>query len=124
MITGASAPLKGDDMKVRITACILDEVRDAISDVLNKVNEDGVLVTEDPSDYVYFKIANALDKKGPCVIDADDRDVKELISRADYNITSVIPENLEYFGNSYPEDRYYWIGRLRAYKALMKQLTQ
>lgn len=108
-------------MKVRLTPCILDEVRDAVCDVMSKVTDDGILVTSDPSDHVYFKIANAQTKKGATVIDADERDVEELMARALYNIESVIPENLEYYG-SYPEDRGYWLGRLRAYKALVKQI--
>ena len=109
-------------MKIRLTPCILDEVRDAVCDVMSKVNDNDVLITDDPSDHVYFKIANAQRKNGATVIDADERDVQELMSRALYNIESVIPENLEYY-SSYPEDRGYWLGRMRAYKSLVKQIN-
>lgn len=110
-------------MKLRISPTILDEVSSAIEDALAH-QERG---TADPTDPTYLKIdaaANAAKShKNGFFIDADADDLLELKDRAEYNVGpgGCCYENLEDSHDRY--DRAYWLGRIRAYRSLIKQIA-
>lgn len=106
-------------MKIKLTPTILDELSCAIEDA----QQPG---STDPADVTYRKIAAAAEAGGgyykPVLVDLDDADVGELKSRAEYNVGphGVCAENLAY---CHREDRGYWLGRLNAYRALLRQIA-
>lgn len=74
---------------------------------------------------MYLKIKAAIDAvKGirPVTIDADATDIRELISRADneVGVGGICNENIADCHDF--ADRAYWLGRKRAYGALLKQM--
>lgn len=111
-------------MQLKITATILDEVTSAIEDA--RANQERG--TPDPSDPVYLKIhaaaAAARSHKRGFFIDADEDDVYELKDRAEYNVgpLGVCSENLACSHEAC--DRVYWLNRIRAYKGLLRQITE
>lgn len=107
-------------VKLRLTPAVLGEMEGAIFDALAGKNPCD-------TDATYLKIHEALQKEGRTpkkglVIEFDARDVAELHSRADYNVgrEGVCQENLGW--STALEDRGYWLGRMRAYKALLAQI--
>lgn len=107
--------------KIRITPAIQQAFEDPIMDALARP-ADG---PKDPSDGLYLKVHAAMQARngdGPVVIEADADDLKELRSRADYEVGSmgVCQENIA--SSTAVEDRMYWLGRQRAYRALLKQV--
>jgi len=106
---------------LRFSPVILDEMQDAIHDAVEK--------TDDPTNITYLKIHHALQKKSNdrrygITVTLNAQDVAELKSRAEYNVgrNGVCQENLDC---SYsPEDRRYWNGRMRSYKAFLTQLNK
>lgn len=108
-------------MKLRITPAIQYECENAIVDATQPNRGDA-----DPSDGVYLKIHASMEaKKGvkAVVIDADGVDIRELKSRAEYEVgpNVVCAENI---ADCYEfSERAYWLGRQRAYKALLKQIN-
>lgn len=112
---------QGYPVTLRVTPAVLDEIEPAIADALANKNNN------DPSDETYRKIhqarqqANSL-RRG-VMVSLNERDVAELKSRADYNVgpAGVCQENLGW--SSDPADRGYWLGRMRAYKALLAQIA-
>jgi hypothetical protein len=111
-------------MKLRISPTILDEVSSAIEDALAH-QERG---TPDPTDPTYLKIdaaANAAKShKNGFIIEADEADLFELKDRAEYNVGpgGCCYENLQDCRFDKTE-RIYWFNRIRAYKALLKQIA-
>lgn len=106
-------------MMLRITPAIQSEVEGAIEDAVGRKGSD-------PSDGVYLKIHAAMKaSKGvkTVSIEPDDNEVRELKSRAEYEVgpNGVCAENI---ADCYEfADRAYWLGRQRAYKALLKQIN-
>ena len=106
-------------MKVRITKGVMDEIQYTIADSFQRLEEDRVT---DMTDHTYIKIGYAAGNKSSCVFEASEEDVRELRERALYNVgpSGVVWENLQDAYEKY--DRAYWLGRLSAYRALLKQL--
>lgn len=106
-------------MKVRITPTIMDEIQYTIADSLERLEDNRIT---DPTDHTYIKIGQAAGDKNSCTFEADEADIKELRERALYNVdsTGVVWENLSDAYDKY--ERAYWLSRLRAYRALLKQL--
>ena len=105
-------------MKLRISETIQDEVTPAIEDSLARLDN------PQKTDSVYVKINAAIEARkgvGTVVIDATPDEVAELVDRAKYQLECVIPDNLPC---SDPYDRAYWVGRKRAYKALLEQVKR
>lgn len=103
-------------MKLHITPAVLSEMEGAITDArANALGINGDY--RDPSDPTYLKIADAITSRG-ATIEADENDLRELNSRAKYVVEDVVPDNL-----SWGTDRGYWLGQLRAYRALLKQMN-
>lgn len=110
-------------MKLRITPAIQSEVEDAMTDA--RANEQRG--HPDPSDSVYLKIHAAMESypgTKPVVIEATDQEVSELRSRATYEVgaNGVCDENIA--ESSDMADRAYWLGRKRAYTALLNQINK
>lgn len=108
-------------MKLRITPAIQSEVEGPIEDALAHQARNIV----DPSDAVYLKIkaaANAVKGIRTVTIEADAADVRELVSRAEneVGVGGVCNENIADIHDF--ADRAYWLGRKRAYCALLRQL--
>lgn len=108
--------------QIRITPAIQQAFEDPITDSLAR-SADG---PQDPSDAVYLKVHAAMQARkgvGPVVIAADVEDLRELKSRSEYEVGSqgVCQENIA--DSTSFVDRAYWLGRQRAYRALLKQLT-
>lgn len=108
-------------MKIKITKAIQEELRETISDAFGH-KQNGML---DPSDPIYIKIGNAqgFGSGKTITVDADETDAAELKSRAMYEAgpDGVCNENISWSSDFY--DRAYWLGRKRAYTALLKQLS-
>lgn len=105
-------------MKMRITPALQSEFEMAIEDA---IRTKGCY----PSDGVYLKIHAAMNaSKGvkAVYIEADEIDVRELKNRAVYEVEldGVCDENIALSNNF--TDRAYWLGRKRAYMALLKQI--
>lgn len=107
-------------MKLRITPSVIDEMEGSLEDCQRGHG--------DPTDKTYIKILAAINatqrywKKG-VVIDADDDDIRELKHRADYQVGSggVCQENIADIMDR--SERGYWLGRLNAYRALLRQIN-
>lgn len=103
--------------KIRITPTVQDEVEPAIEDSLARQAKGESQV----ADSLYIKIhaaCEALKKSGPVTVELDDDELHELKDRAEYQLECVVPDNLPC---SDPCERAYWLGRKRAYTALLKQ---
>jgi hypothetical protein len=106
-------------MKLRISPSLQYEMKGTMEDAIRHKGK------HDSSDKTYIKIHSACEEKktqGIVVIDADDDDVKELLSRIDDEIgpNGVCNENIS---DCYEfSERSYWLGRKRSYKALLKQI--
>lgn len=109
--------------KLRITSALQREMEDAITDARTNL----IRNTPDPSDKVYLKIHAAIEAvtgDRPVVIEVSPEDVAELKSRAEYEVgaNGVCDENIRC--SSEFADRAYWLGRKRAYSALLRQIKQ
>jgi hypothetical protein len=110
-------------MKLRISPTILDEMGPAMEDAMGRVSKNNTLESCDPTDKTYLKIVNAeaASKRGKCVIEADADDIHEIRSRADYVLTCLIPDNMDWAKGS---DRIFYMNLSRAYQGLLKQIAE
>jgi len=107
---------------IRLSPTVLAEMEGALKDAWCQQ-------FDDPTNATYRKIFSAVreqkdwDQKG-VVIEADEADIKELKSRAEWNVgaNGVCQENIGW--SSDPQDRAYWRGRMRAYRALLSQIDK
>lgn len=107
-------------MKLRLTPAVVAEMEETIRDAVAGKNND-------PTNATYLKIHQVLqqsksDKRG-VVVEMGAQGVAELKSRAEFNvgINGVCQENLGW--STDPADKGYWLGRMRAYKALLAQIN-
>lgn len=108
-------------VEVRLTPAVLAEMVETMRDaVAGKTN--------DPTNATYIKVHQALqqskaNKRGGIVISLDQHDLAELKGRAEFNVGSngVCQENLGW--STDPSDKGYWLGRMRAYTALLAQIN-
>ena len=98
-------------MKLRISTTLFDEMEPAIEDAVKNRAKN----TPDPSDPVYLKLHEATWRKSGIVIEVDEPEVKELVSRAEYKI-EVAQENMS-------DEPAFWRGQLSAWRALLKQIN-
>jgi hypothetical protein len=110
-------------MKLKLTSAILAEMEGAMSDSLRL---QGTL-NEDPSNETYRKIHAAMKSaeeagRKTVYFEADDKDVKELLDRIDFEIgpNGTCTINIGEYSDF--SERAYWLGRKRAYAALLKQI--
>jgi len=103
-------------MKLRIPPAVLDEMTPAM--------EDAQRPNSDPTSKTYLKILAAEDTatRLGATIDADDDDIAEIKSRADYVLTSIVPDNLDW--SSDPEDKRFYRRMRDGYRSLVKQLSR
>jgi hypothetical protein len=99
-------------MKIKISTTLYEEMEPAIEDAV-KNRAQG---TPDPSDPVYLKLHEAEWKKSGIALDLTDGEVRELRSRAEYKI-EVAKENMS-------DDPPFWRGQLRAWRALLGQISK
>jgi len=97
-------------MNLQITDAILYDVEPAIEDAIGRATG-----STDPTDPTYLKIHNGKKNSRGCVIDANEADLKELISRGKYKIEVAI-ENIQ---NN--DDAPHWRGQLRAWRSLIEK---
>lgn len=106
---------------IRLTPSILLEMEEAIEDAVKAK-------CADKSNALYQKIRAALESgkgtKRGLVLDVDDQCLDELRDRTLWNVgpDGVCKENLGWSTDAV--DKGYWLGRMRAYNALLVQLNK